>query len=149
MEVTKVAPAAGRKAPFVCRASPAAVRRETSAQQVPSGISHVAPILRQIIRNLVPRRLRAHENVGARSDRGGIDQGSHGDMDPFSLAHPGIKQRAAAGAVGVMGGVVAVDGALVLAADDTELALLDTGERLEGGAGGGAAIRGGAGSRKK
>src|SRR3954466_15650240 len=141
MEVTKVAPAAGRKAPFVCRASPGAVRRETIPQQVPSGTSHVAPILRQIIRNLVPGRLRANENVGVGSDRGGIDQGSHGDMDPFSLAHAGIKQRAATGAVGVVGGVVTVDGALVLAPDDAELALLNAGERLEGGAGGAAAIR--------
>ena len=92
---------------------------------MPSAIPDVPPVLRQIVRDLVPRRLGADENMGARPDRGGIDQGSHGDMDPFSFAHPGIKQRAAAGAVRVMGGVVAVDDALVLASDDAELALLD------------------------
>ncbi|MGY4484382.1 hypothetical protein ACVWWR_003573 [Bradyrhizobium sp. LM3.2] len=130
-----MAPAAGRKTPFVCRASPVAVRREIGAQQVPSGIPHVAPILRQIVRNLVPGRFRAHENVDARSDRGGIDQGSHGDMDPFSLAHPGIKQRATAGAVGVMGGLVAEDEALIFTMGDAQLVLGYSGKRLEGGAG--------------
>src|SRR5882757_6907697 len=107
----------------------------------PLAIPGVPPILRQIVRDLVPRGLGADENMGARPDRGGVDQGSHGDMDPFSFADPGIKQRAAAGTVGVVSSVVPENDALVLASDDAELAVLDPGERLEGGAGGAAAVR--------
>src|SRR3569832_1264380 len=99
------------------------------------------PILRQIVRDLVPWGLGANENMGGRADRGRIDQGSHGDMDPFSLANPGIKQRATAGTVRIMGGVVPVNHPLVRAPDEAELAVLDAGERLEGGAGGAAAVR--------
>ena len=79
--------------------------------------------------------------MGGRADRGGIDQGSHGDVGPFAVADPGIKQRAAAGAVRVMGGVVAVDDPLVLAPDEAEPDVFDAGERLEGGTRGPAAVR--------
>lgn len=72
---------------------------------------------------------------------GGIHQGSHGDMDPFSFADPGIQQRAAAGAVRVMGGIVTVNHPLVLAPDEAEPAVRDARERLEGGTCGPAAVR--------
>src|SRR4051812_13035275 len=100
----------------------------------------MSPILRQIVGDLVPCSLGAHENVGSGPDRRGIDQGSHGDMNPFSVAHPGIKQRAAAVAMRIVSDVVPENDALVRAPDEAELGRFDPGERLEGGAGGAAAV---------
>ena len=75
--------------------------------------------------------------MGTRPDRGGIDQGSHGDVQPLSVPDP----RAAPGTMRVM--VVSSPTIIrkVPTSINAELVARDAGERLEGGAGGAAAVR--------
>src|SRR3569833_3324633 len=125
MEVTKATPRTTRSLLCMSRQRGRGSLPGRRADRVPLAIADMPAILRQIVRNFVPGRLRGHENMGARPDRGGIDQGSHGDMDPLSVTHPGIKQRAASPTMRVVGGVVAENQPLVVAPDNAELVLRD------------------------
>ena len=64
-------------------------------------------VLRQIVGDGEPRRLRADEDVLARPDGRIVDQGAHGDVDEGAVAHHRIEQRAARLAARVVAIVVA------------------------------------------
>lgn len=99
-------------------------------------------ILRQAIRDFVPRRLRADEDVFGRANAWGVDEGAHGDMGEGAVADDRVEQRAALAAAGVVVAVRIADGeAAVGAGDQLQLVDADAGEGLVRRTGGAPAVR--------
>src|ERR671931_1830163 len=65
--------------------------------------------LRQVVRDLEPRRLRADEDVLGRRHRRGVDERPERDVHPGAVPHDGEQERAARGAAGVVQRVVSDD----------------------------------------
>jgi hypothetical protein len=91
--------------------------------------------LGEIVGDLEPPRLGAHEYVLCRTDAGDIDQRSHRDVHERTVPHDGEEEGAAGAAPCVVEVFVSEDGDVVQPLRDRELLPLDAGKRLEGGAG--------------
>src|SRR5581483_7175958 len=95
--------------------------------------------LGQVVGDLVPRGLGAHEDVRRRSDAGAVLQRPHRDVDVVAAAHDREEERPARRTPCVVRVRRAANAERVVALDDLELAPLDAGVGLEGRARRGAA----------
>jgi hypothetical protein len=89
-------------------------------------------VLRQVVSDLEPGRLRADENMPARPDGRIIAERTHGDMYESSLANDRKQEGTACAAAGIVGSSIAEDHKSVGAFDEAKLVTLDSGKRLEG-----------------
>lgn len=78
-------------------------------------------ILRQVIGDGEPARLRTDEDVLGWTNGWVVDERSHGDMDVGAVAHERIKQGAALAAMRVVAALVAEDQEFVLAFGEEKL----------------------------
>ncbi len=83
----------------------------------------MALILREVVGDGEPGRLRADEDVPGGTDGRGVDEGTHRDVDVGAVADQGVEEGAALAAVGVVRLVAAVDQQAVGSLRDGELVL--------------------------
>src|SRR5262249_36153831 len=89
--------------------------------------------------DLEPGRLRADEDVAGRSNARRVDERPERHVNVRTLPHDREQQRAAGTAARVVQGLLADEEEVVRAVGEVELLALDPGERLDRGAGRGAA----------
>src|SRR5688572_3214079 len=90
-------------------------------------------VLRQVVGDLVPRRLRAHVDVRRRPDRRRVSQRAEIHVHGLPILNQGVQEAAASSAMGVVAVRVAEEEEPVRAGFDRELRPLDAGEGLERG----------------
>src|SRR5688572_5072105 len=98
-------------------------------------------VLRQIVGDGEPGRLRADMDMRGRVQAGSVGEGAVRHMHAGAIAHHRIEQRAAVLAEGVVNVGRAVDRKTLRAFGEGELVALDAAERLEGRSGRAPALR--------